>query len=227
MQVGDTFCEGLLKYSVIHPTKVAVNGFADDSKHHSEKTLVIPASVRGMSVVTICDEAFSQSRIAEVTIPETITYIGVEAFAACLWLTCVRFEKRDVKDYIMIDERAFITCNYLVKVLSVDNSAVVMLNMHAFRDCVSLELFEPVIRVMQDEVFCDCWSLFYIHLNNPTYFQKEALLGSSINSIRLESMATLSPNTQDYIRDNGILIRCKANSPAEDFIYGGYAVEVD
>ena len=132
MQIGDTFCEGLLKYSVVNATEVAVKGFADDFNHRNAKTLLIPVRVRGMSVVTITKEAFAQSRLEEVDIPETITVIGTEAFASCRWLRHVRFGKRDAKKTILIDERAFIACPYLVKVLSEDKSAVVQLSIHAF-----------------------------------------------------------------------------------------------
>ena len=227
MQIGDTFCEGLLKYSVVSATEVAVKGFADDLKYRNAKTLLIPVRVRGMSVVTITKEAFAQSRLEEVDIPETITVIGTEAFASCYRLRYVHFKKRDAKKTILIDERAFIACPYLVKVLSEDKSAVVQLSIHAFQDCVSLELFEPLIRVMQEEVFIDCCSLFYVQMHNPAYFQKEAFLRSSINSIGLESMSTLSQNTQAYIRDSGIIIKCNPNSPITDAVYEGYTVDVD
>ncbi len=51
--------------------------------------LVIPSSYKGLPITKIGDNALDGSSLTSVTIPDSVTYIGKEAFAECISLTAV------------------------------------------------------------------------------------------------------------------------------------------
>jgi hypothetical protein len=59
----------------------------------SEANCVIPSSINNISVVKIADDAFAgNNHIQRVTIPPTVTSIGLRAFANCASLLSAKFE---------------------------------------------------------------------------------------------------------------------------------------
>jgi len=54
-------------------------------------SVVIPASYNGKPVTEIDDRAFEKTNITSVTIPSSVTYIGIDTFSECNNLTTVTF----------------------------------------------------------------------------------------------------------------------------------------
>ena len=70
---------------------------------------IIQLDGRNYEVTTIEDEAFRGSIVSSITIPNTVTYIGQQAFAECVWLTSVSFPC----SVTYIGERLFHGCDIL------------------------------------------------------------------------------------------------------------------
>lgn len=71
--------------------------------------VIVPDTLDGYPVVSIDDRAFYNTKIQSVTIPESVTYIGRQAFMFCENLTEVNFEGYTVR----LDEEAFSYCTSL------------------------------------------------------------------------------------------------------------------
>ena len=76
----------------------------------SSSDLIIPASIAGSPVVAIADNAFQNSSLVSVLIPETIESIGWFAFDSCSMLQRVVLSKNITE----IGYSAFANCNSLV-----------------------------------------------------------------------------------------------------------------
>jgi hypothetical protein len=80
---SDTFTEGNITYLILDKDSVEVKKYDGQ-----EKNLEIPEEVDGFKVVSIASAAFYANQcIKTVHLPESIEYIGDEAFAFCSNLT--------------------------------------------------------------------------------------------------------------------------------------------
>ena len=107
---------GLFTYREVNGT-VAITGFPKDLEIHVD----MPAEIDGKPVVAITgggdpnefDGAFAFSQITSVTIPDSVTTIGEEAFGACFNLTSV-----SIPDSVTtIGDSAFYQSNGLISVI--------------------------------------------------------------------------------------------------------------
>lgn len=74
--------------------------------------LVLPGFIEGHKVISIAPNAFKNDWIIRtVTIPQTISHIGAEAFRDCVYLEKLTIEKSDAE----IADSAFIGCERLAK----------------------------------------------------------------------------------------------------------------
>ena len=96
-----------------------------------DKDVVIPSKIEGMPVTTI-GRAFYNKEIESVYMPDSITYISVDAFFNCDNLTSIRFSK----NLEVIDIQAFYSCNS-IKELEFPSS-IKEIRANAFEICVSL-----------------------------------------------------------------------------------------
>ena len=100
----------------------------------SDKVLNIPAECEGAKVIRIQRLAFTKMRdIVSVTIPDSVTYIGPEAFYICPALK----ELHLPKNLKIIGKNAFNYCTSLTSVIIPDGT--LHMDRHAFYDCSALE----------------------------------------------------------------------------------------
>jgi len=148
-----------------------------------EKEVIIPASINGVNVTMILDGAFSDNEnITKVTIPQTVTYIGREAFASCSALSSVSGCERVVE----IGDGAFKNCVSLksfpfgenlaaVEYEAFENSALtsirftsrnITINSYAFKSCENLVSVdaEKASLTIEAGAFADCKKLSRILL---------------------------------------------------------------
>ena len=130
--------------------------------------ITIPDVISGRKIVAIGDEAFSsksynltsseytvRKKLKLVTIPDSVTDIGKEAFYCCYKLTSVKLPK----NLVNIGKRAFNHCSSL-SVLELPNS-VKNIGAHAFNGCENLSsvtISQGVERI-EDSAFYSCASL--------------------------------------------------------------------
>ena len=99
----------------------------------SETSVTIEATYEGVAVTKIGDEAFKNSTITSIEIPDSVTVIGNSAFYGCADLTAVV-----IPDGVeSIGDRAFQDCNGLVEVVIPDS--VTSIGASAFEMCLGLK----------------------------------------------------------------------------------------
>lgn len=129
----------------------------------NNNTVVIPETFNGLPVKEINDGAFSFSKMENITIPDSITKIGNEAFMACRLLQYVSLPKNLTE----IGDSMFYQC---VKLLGVElPSTVTSIGYRAFASCISLisiNLPEGVTTIGEG-AFYSCTSLTSITLPEP------------------------------------------------------------
>ena len=84
--------EGLM-FSTYYTNYVSVTGYNGNADN-----VVIPKTYRGIPVKEIKDSAFSyQTRLKSITLPDSVTSIGNDAFYGCSGLTSIFVDKRNTK----------------------------------------------------------------------------------------------------------------------------------
>ena len=98
----------------------------------SAKNLTIPSSINGNPVVAIAPEAFLNSKVTKLTLPDSVLTIGERAFSGSA-LTALRVPAQ----ITAIPEGAFADCAALASVTLPD--AVTVIGKQAFANCGKLE----------------------------------------------------------------------------------------
>lgn len=137
----------------------------------SPATISIPAMVNGRAVVGIGPRAFAdQVQLRRVTMPDTVSVIGEDAFAGCSELESVTFGK----GLRLLDKGCFRDCVVLDSVTL--PAKVEEIGRDAFARCCALEQVELTspVKVIRDGAFslCDALTVF-------TYPVRPARIASS------------------------------------------------
>ncbi len=124
---GLAFSEALNENAEIHAYVVVGMGTCTDT------TLVIPESHEGLPVTSIWEGAFAESNVEAVYLPDTLRYLGTEAFLDCKNLKEVHLNN----GLTFIGDRVFQGCTALTSVEIPDS--VTTMETHVFRGCTALE----------------------------------------------------------------------------------------
>ena len=156
----------------------------------SSSFLDIPSTIEGKIVTTIGKSAFEDSSLKSITIPNSVTTIGEDAFENCYSLTSIT-----IPDSVTtIGESAFRSCDSLISI-TIPNSvttigefafgncnslksitipdSVISIGAYAFYDCdslTSITIPDSVISI-GDDAFDDCESIT-IQCNPGSYAEK-------------------------------------------------------
>lgn len=182
-------------------------------------TVVIPETYNGLPVKEINDGAFSFSNMKNITIPDSITKIGNEAFMACRLLQYVSLPKNltEISDSMFyqcvellivelpstvttIGYRAFATCTSLVTINIPEG--VTAIGDAAFYSCTSLTsiTLPDVLTEIGDRLFMNCSSLKSITIpQNITSIGDMAFAACRILS------EIVIPNNVEYIGEFAFL----------------------
>jgi hypothetical protein len=141
----------------------------------------IPGSTNGYPVVAIGNAAFSVSSLTSVTIPDSVTSIGYNAFILCQSLTNVVLGS----GLTNLGSEAFDFCTSLPRITIPDSVATIGSN--AFISCFSLTnvTIGSGLTSLGDEAFDQCTNLQGVTVNptNPAY--------SSLNGVLFDKGQTL------------------------------------
>jgi len=156
------FYSGGICYDVIGEREVAVVGAWQGVENCYEGSIILPEHVyfddERMTVTTIADSAFWQSAVTEVQIPNSVTYIGVGAFAEATELSNVTLPM----GLVTVSPYAFAGT-------AIENIAIPEGVRHigtgAFAECAHLRtVFVPSgVQSIGASVFDDCFSLMEIY----------------------------------------------------------------
>ncbi len=117
--------------------------------------IIIPSTVRGRQVTKIGDMAFSDKKIKSITLPDSLTEIGNNAFYMCNGLEEITIPSSVTK----IDDNAFENCRNLKKINLSDG--LTTLGKKVFDSCLSLTEIElpSTLLTIGDYAFSRCSSL--------------------------------------------------------------------
>lgn len=128
------------------------------------EVVTIPALVNGRAVMSVAPGAFKNNKtLRRVTLPDTVTTIGQDAFANCTNLEEITFGS----GLTLLDKGCLSGCRTLdsvtlpAKVREIGNSA--------FRDCSGLVrlVFEGGVEVIRADAFYDCYKLRQLVFRKP------------------------------------------------------------
>lgn len=119
--------------------------------------LTIPDTIMGITVIGIGNSVFFNSDIIMVKFPDTLTYVGKEAFSMCFDLYSVN--SKNLKE---VDNSSFSNCQLLEKF---DFSELEKIGEYAFSGCYSLiEITIPKALEIYDYAFSYCNYLKFVNL---------------------------------------------------------------
>ncbi len=137
----------------------------------TSQDVVIPSQIDGLPVTSIKgvpddsghvrEGAFEGCNVQSVTIPQTVTAIGLHAFKNCTELTQITVSK----NLSVLLNGAFENCKKL-EILDLSETKLQELPESAFSGCVSLEKVSlpSSLTKIQGNAFCDCSALTEIYL---------------------------------------------------------------
>lgn len=121
----------------------------------------------------IGETAFYGTALKSIVIPDSVTSLGKQAFAACASLVSVDLGA----GVTVLPERAFEQCTSLA---AIDLSNVTSIGSNAFRECASIAEIELVkVTEIGSSAFYGCTSLKTLYLGKPQSIKGSALMGCS------------------------------------------------
>lgn len=134
--------------------------------HEANCTLTIPGTVKGYTVISIREQAFEDSDIGAVIIPNTMKSISSHAFYDCWKLTSVTIPN----SVTSIDGQAFYRCISLTSV-DIPNS-VTYIGIQAFWQCTSLTsiVIPNSVTSIESSAFSGCSNLTSVNIPSSVTF---------------------------------------------------------
>ena len=177
-----TYYCGKISATVLEFSKVDGGyGVAGFKENHSASFLMIPSTVDGIAVVSICENAFrSDDAITSVYIPDSVKSLDNRCFLYAQKLTSVCFLGGNVE----IGEEAFGGCRKLKSIVIKDGS--VSIGKRAFKNSVNVtfgeDTFNHIVSIGEE-------AFLYI----PGNSKGEIVIPDSVVSVRARAFANFNP----------------------------------
>ena len=211
-----TTSDGLFEYSVdLIYNHVVISRYVG-----SDTSVVIPTEIDGYPVVSIGNDAFKDSLIESVTIPEGICSLGNWTFSSCSNLTSISLPK----SVIQINDYTFYDCNHLESITLSDNIKYIGLN--AFKDCTSLKSIELPSKIssINEYTFDGCKSLESVTIpSNVTSVKSRAFSNcTKLGDVFVKSRDTVIDDGAFYKSPNvNIIYDYSQNQPTDNNFKNG------
>lgn len=159
------------EWSVLEDGTLKIDGYKGD-----EEKVVIPSEIDGKRVTVIGNNSFQFGEITSITIPNSVTAIGVCAFASCTSLTLINIPE-SVNE---IGEMAFMGCSLLTSLNLPDS--VTVISGCTFAGCTSLSSISIPAGVTKicDSAFTNCTSLTSITIPDSAQIAAHAFDGTPL-----------------------------------------------
>ena len=149
---GETFVDGF-SYTLLYGEDDSVGYSVGVGDKKNESALEVPREYDGIPVIAIDDYGFKgDTKLVSITLPDSITTIGYEAFAGCISLKT--FEMPN--SVTVVYHRAFFSCENLTKITL--SNQLKKLNSKTFCNCFRLEEIEffDGFEKLENDVFHHC-----------------------------------------------------------------------
>ncbi len=158
---------------------IVPNGIVITKYTGFDKRVEIPSNIDGYDVVGIGDFAFQYNGdITDVSIPDTVTSIGVCAFESCYNLEVVFTGNANIE---IISERAFYGCSKLEYIPTYSLRNLRIIGDYAFVYCTSLKelvAFEAM-ETIGDGAFAFCENMKFLYIFGAPVFGENVFWGVS------------------------------------------------
>lgn len=216
INIGDKFEEDGLCYRVLSNGSLLVLGFAPGT---TKDIIRINDEVQSHSVSSIGVNAFKDTTIKKVILPNSVTSIEENAFMNCTELVRVVIKGNQL---ITIKKHAFAGCAILQRVVS-ERSANIFQS--AFADCVSMDVFLLYVKHLREDAFNGCSMLKDIELDESCTLAKKSLHGSFIEKLCAPDALSCTKDVLCHIVQKDITIETSPNASAMEFIHYGVCVQ--
>lgn len=144
-------------------------------KSEYSETVRVPHSINGLTVIGIGEGVFdgkTSNEISSVTVPDTVTSIGKNAFRNC---TGIEIKLEGLLTYV--GENAFFGCDGLTAVSF--GEGLTEISAQAFSGCTALEelSFPSTLEKIEENAFEDCSALVFIVMYGKTKVGNSAFIG--------------------------------------------------
>jgi len=156
-------------YKIKSDDTVAINGYTG-----REAEIVIPSEIEGRAVTSIADNTFEyKDFITEVTIPDSVKYIGACAFFHCEDIERINMGK-NVKE---IRYSAFSGCESLIRIEIPEGVSVIENDL--FYDCNDLEeiVIPRSVREIEYNAFDNCFDLEKVYYSGSEQDWRNIIIG--------------------------------------------------
>lgn len=128
-----------------------------------DTSIIVPSiykiGILEYSIISIANSGFTNSKISSITLPDSISIIGNQAFAHCLYLNSFEFPT----NVTAINSSTFNACKYLQNITYKDNVGAKITDIydHAFEGCLYLKQFKfpSGLVSIHEAAFSNCISL--------------------------------------------------------------------
>jgi hypothetical protein len=160
----------------------------------TRKEVRIPPNIQNNQVTGISDNAFADSSITSVIIPNSVTRIGYTAFANCTKLTSVIISN----SVTLIEEKVFFGCESLTNITIPDS--VTYIDEYAFASCTSLTsvIIGNSVKTISERAFVNCTKLTNVIIPNSVSFIDEAAFANCTNLISVTFRGNIFENNLKY-----------------------------
>ncbi|MBC3887857.1 leucine-rich repeat protein [Acetobacterium paludosum] len=133
-------------------TITGMNGYAS--------SIEIPAVIDGVPITAIGDNAFDETGLTDLTVPNTVTSIGQSAFANCKYLTTIGLPT----GLASLSEKMFKNCTSLTTITL--PASVKSIGANAFYNCQKLTgiVIPEGVTAIPEGTFDSCWALASVTL---------------------------------------------------------------
>lgn len=151
--------------------------------------LSIPKTINGITVTGIGDSVFRFKEIIIITFPETLTFIGKNAFRGVTSLKAVYAD-----NIVTVEQFGFYCCENLS---IIDFTNLKSVGKYSFAQCQSIEsLFNEYLVDVAPVSFAYCTGLLYVELSSATKLEYDSFLCcSSVETYKLLNVEEIEKNT--------------------------------
>lgn len=151
--------------------------------------LSIPKTINGITVTGIGDSVFRFKEIIIITFPETLIFIGKNAFRGVTSLKAVYAD-----NIVTVEQFGFYCCENLS---IIDFTNLKSVGKYSFAQCKSIEsLFNEYLVDVAPVSFAYCTGLLYVELSSATKLEYDSFLCcSSVETYRLLNVEEIEKNT--------------------------------